>query len=48
MVCSYHIYCDVWEAAVGQTLPCQQEARNLFNPYAVSVTEGGTIIGHVP
>ena len=48
IVHSYHIYCDIWEAAVGQMLPCHQEARNLFNPYAVSVTEGGTIIGHVP
>ena len=48
MVRGYHVYRDVWEAAVGQTLPCQREAGNPHDPYAVSVTEGGTIVGHVP
>ena len=47
MVRGYHVYRDVWEAAVGQTLPCQREAGNPHDPYAVSVTEGGTIVGHV-
>ena len=48
MVRDYHVYRDVWEAAVGQTLPCQREAGNPHDPYAISVTEGGTIVGHVP
>ena len=47
MVCGYHVYHDIWEAAVGQTLPCQRETGNPHNPYAVSVMEGSTVIGHL-
>jgi len=47
---SYHIYKDVWEAALGQQLPCQREPGNIHDPYAVAVVETGVatqIVGHV-
>ena len=47
----YHIYKDVWEAALGQLLPCQREPGNIHDPYAVAVVETGVvtrIVGHVP
>ena len=48
MVRGYHVYRNIWEAAVGQTLPCQREASNAHDLYAVSVTERNTIVGHLP
>ena len=35
----YHVYIAVWEAAVGQILPCEWEGGNIYNPYAVTVVE---------
>ena len=40
MVRGYHVYKDVWSAAVGQRLPCKQERDNPHDPYAVAVMEG--------
>ena len=48
MVRGYHVYKDVWSAAVGQRLPCKQERGNPHDPYAIAVTEGSVIVGHVP
>ena len=25
---SYHVYKDIWEAAIGEELPCEWETRN--------------------
>ena len=35
----YHVYVTVWEAAVGQMLPCKREGGNIHDPYAVAVVE---------
>ena len=35
IVRSYHVYRAIWEAAVGQVLPCQQERGNAHDPYAI-------------
>ena len=46
----YHVYKDVWEAAIGQRLPCQREPGNIRDPYAMAVVETGVttrIVGHV-
>jgi len=43
-VSGYHVYKDVWEAALGQP-------GNIYDPYAVAVVETGVatrIVGHVP
>jgi len=45
----YHVYKDVWEAALGQLLPCQRQPGNTHDPYAVAVVETGVatqIVGH--
>ena len=39
VVCGYHVYREIWEAAVGQVLPCQRERGNVHDP-----TGGFTII----
>ena len=39
---------DIWTAVDGEEFQCRREGRNQFNPFAVAVMRGGTIIGHVP
>ena len=33
----YHIYKEVWEAAVGESLECERDPENASNRYAVAV-----------
>ena len=33
----YHIYKEVWEASLGETMVCAIESENAFDPFAVSV-----------
>ena len=44
----YHVYQEIWEAAVGEVLACEREPRNATDRYAVAVKKDGTIIGHLP
>ena len=44
----YHVYQEIWEAAVGEMLACERQPRNAADRYAVSVKKDGTIIGHLP
>ena len=44
----YHVYKEIWEAAVGEILMCEREPRNTADRYAVAVKKGRTIIGHLP
>ena len=48
IVRGYHVYQVIWEAAVGQVLPCQRERGNVHDPYAVAIVERGVVVGHVP
>ena len=48
MVRGYHVYKHVWDANIGETLPCEVESGNASDPHAVAVKEGSTIVGHVP
>ena len=34
MVRGYHVYKDVWDATIGETLPCEVESGNASDPYA--------------
>ena len=44
----YHIYKDIpWEPAIGTILPCEREAFNLHDPYAVAAMNHGVVVGHV-
>ena len=47
IVCGYHVYQVVWEAAVGQMLPSQRERCNVHDPYTVPIVDRGVIVGHV-
>ena len=40
----YHVYKDIWDPVVGETLNCEREDRNPQDPYDVDVKK----IGHVP
>ena len=44
----YHIYKDIWEASVGEELPCQRESGNRADPFAVAVVRSGVTVGHIP
>ena len=33
----YHIYCKVWEAKAGETLPCEMEQQNTCDRYMYDV-----------
>ena len=44
----YHIYREIWAAAVGEVLVCEREQRNAADRYAVAVKKDGTVIGHLP
>ena len=38
MVRGYHIYKDVWDAAINEELSCQREADNYTDPFADNYT----------
>ena len=44
----YHVYQEVWVAAVGEELVCEREPDNSHDRYAVAVKRTGIIIGHLP
>ena len=48
MVRGYHEYQYIWNAVVGEILPCNYETGNVHNPYAVNVKKGDVIVGNVP
>ena len=43
----YHVYKEVWETTVGESLVCKRESENASDRYAVAVKKG-TVIGHLP
>jgi len=48
VVRGYHIYKDIWSAAVGTTLPCRQESFNPHDSYTVALIKDDVVVGHVP
>ena len=44
----YHIYKDIWQGSIGDTLVCERQLSNLKDRYAVAVIEHGTVVGHLP
>ena len=44
----YHVYNDIWEASVGEELPCHHEDGNPTDLYAVAIKRSGMIVGHIP
>ena len=49
VVRGFHVYKDVWNPTLGETLTCKPEFGNVHDPYAVSVVrEPADIVGHIP
>ena len=48
MVRGYHVYQEIWIAAVGEELPCVRETDNHRDPFAVAVERSGVTVGHIP
>jgi len=44
----YYVYQDRWLPVQDETLACQHEEGNVYNPFAVMVVKFGVIVGHVP
>ena len=52
----HHIYKDIWQPVVGETLECMREARNTKDRYAVAVVKSTasatgfstSVVGHLP
>ena len=45
MVRGYHVYKDVWSAALGEQLSCQREPTNTSDPFAVAVVRSLVTVG---
>ena len=41
----YHVYNDIWEAAVGEMLVCVREPRNAHDSYVVIIRGGKIFAG---
>ena len=44
----YHIYQDIWNSHVGETLSCVRERGNTNDIFAVAVQKDAKAVGHVP
>ena len=48
MVCSYHVYKEIWDASIDKKLLCAREPGNPCDAFAVAVVKSDQAIGHVP
>ena len=44
----YHVYKDIWGAAVREKLDCTREHGNPRDAYAVAVVRNGRTVSHLP
>ena len=44
----YHVYREIWEAALDEVLTCVRETENARDRYAVAVVKNNENVGHVP
>ena len=43
----YHVYKEIWAAALGEQLVCEREPYNPSDRYDVAVVKKRTVIGHL-
>ena len=43
----YHVYQEMWVAAVGEELSCIRETEKHRDPFSVTVVRSGVTVGHV-
>ena len=48
MIRGYHWYNAIWEATIGEVLPCKMELSNPEDRFAVAVCKHDITVGHVP
>ena len=48
MVRGYHVYQEIWDAALGEQLSCKREPGNRKDPFAVAVVRALVTVGHLP
>ena len=48
MVRGYHVYQEIWDAALGEQLSCKREPGNCKDPFAVAVVRALVTVGHLP
>ena len=41
----YHVYKYMWEATIGENLPCRKELNHRYDPFAVAVPGYWIIVG---
>ena len=42
------LYQGIWDADLGEQLPCQREPMNSKDPFAVAVVKSHVTVGHIP
>ena len=47
VVRGYRAYKDIWAAVYGEELPCEREAGNRVDAFAMVVIKDGTVVGHI-
>lgn len=48
MVRGYHCYSTIWNAVIGEELPCKLELSNPEDRFAVAVCQCEITVGHMP
>ena len=44
----HHVYCDVWTPVINEVLTLRREPESLYSAFAVAITKGGEVVGHIP
>ena len=47
VVRGYCAYKDIWAAVYGEELPCEREAGNRVDAFAMVIIKDGTVVGHI-
>ena len=48
VVRGYHAYKDIWAAVYDEELPCEREAGNRVDAFAMAIMKDGMVVGHIP
>ena len=48
MVCSHHVYEEIWDASIDKELLCTREPGNPCDPFTIAVVKSDQTIGHIP
>ena len=43
-----HAYKEIWAAVYDEELPCEREAGNRVDAFAMAIMKDGMVVGHIP